>query len=47
MTENEMIGWHNQLDGHKQASGVGYGQRSLECGSPWGCRESDMTEQWN
>ena len=47
MTENEMIGWHNQLDGHKQASGVGDGQRSLECSSPWGCRESDMTEQWN
>ena len=46
MTEVEMIGWHHQLDGHEfeQAPGVGDGQRSLACFSPWGCRESDMTE---
>ena len=37
-TENEMVGWHYQLDGHKfeQALGVGDGQQSLECCSPWG-----------
>ena len=45
-TENEMVGWHHQLNGHKfeQALGVGDGQESLACCSPWGCRESDMTE---
>ena len=42
-----MIGWHHLLDGHEfeQALGVGNGQRSLEDYSPWGCKESDMTEQ--
>ena len=37
-TEDEMIGWRNQLDGHEfeQASGVGDGQESLVCCSPWG-----------
>ena len=36
-TEDEMVGWHHQLDGHefKQALGVGYGQGSLACCSPW------------
>ena len=45
-TENEMVGWHHQLNGHKfeQALGVGDGQESLACCSPWGRRESDMTE---
>ena len=40
-----MVGWHHQLDGHEfePASGVG-GQGSLACFSPWGCKESDMTE---
>ena len=49
MTEDEMVGWHHWLDGHdrEQAPGVGDGQGSLECCSPWGCRESDMTEQLN
>ena len=44
--ENEMVGWHHQLDGPKseQALGVGDGQRSLECCSPWGRKELDMTE---
>ena len=48
-TEDEMVGWHNQLDGHEveQAAGVGVGQGGLVCCSPWGCRESDMTEQLN
>ena len=45
MTKNEMVGWHHQLNGHKyeQASGVGSGQGSLACCSPWGCKELDMT----
>ena len=49
MTENEMVGWHHQLNGHEfeQALGVGEGQGSLACCSPWGRRESDMTEQLN
>ena len=49
MTEDEMIGWHHWLDGHEfeQALGAGDGQGSLVCCSPWGCKESDMTEQVN
>ena len=45
-TEDEMVGWHHQLDGHEfeQAPGVGDGQESLVCCSPWGCKESDTTE---
>ena len=45
-TEDEMVGGHHRLDGHgfKQAPGVGDGQGSLVCFSPWGCKESDMTE---
>ena len=44
-----MVGWHPQLDGHKfeQALGDGEGQGSLACYSPWGLKESDMTEQLN
>ena len=44
-TEDEMVGWHHWLNGHEfeRASGVGDGQGSLECCSPWGCRESDTT----
>ena len=49
MTEDEMVGWHHQLDEYefKQAPGVGDRQGSLECCSPWGHKESDMTEQLN
>ena len=49
MTEDEMVGWHHQLDGHEfeQALGFGEGQRSLACCSPWGHKELDMTEQLN
>ena len=49
MTEDELVGWHHRLDGHEfeQALGVGDGQGSLVCCSPWGCKESDMTEQLN
>ena len=48
-TEDEMVGWHHQLNGHKfeQPLGVGDGQGSLECCSPWGHKESDMTEWLN
>ena len=40
MTEDEMVGWHHQLHGHEfeQAPGVGDGQGSLVCCSPWGHR---------
>ena len=39
-TEDEMVGWHHRLNGHefKQAPGVGYGQGSLACCGPRGCR---------
>ena len=42
-----MVGWHNQLDGQEfeQALGVGDGQGSLACYSPWGLKESDTTER--
>ena len=48
-TEDEMVGWHHQLDGHKfeQAPGVGDGQGSLVCCSPWGHKKSDTTEPLN
>ena len=48
-TEDEMVGWYHQLDGHEfeQALGIGDGQESLVCCSPWGLKESDMTEQLN
>ena len=38
MTEDEGVGWQHQLDGHEfeQALGVGDGQGSLACCSPWG-----------
>ena len=41
-----MAGQHHRLDGHefKRALGVGDGQGSLECCSPWGWKEWDMTE---
>ena len=47
MTEDEMFGWHYQLNGHEseQVPGVGDGQGSLVCCHPWGCKESDTTER--
>ena len=47
--ENEMVGWHHRLYGHEfeQAPGVGDGQRSLACYSPWVHKESDTTEGLN
>ena len=45
-TEDEMVGWHQQLDGHEsqQVPGVGDGQGRLVCCSPRGCKESDTNE---
>ena len=47
--EDEMVGWHHQLNGHEfeQVPGVGDGQGGLVCCSPWGRKESDTTEQLN
>ena len=48
-TKDEMAGWHHRLNGHEfeQTPGDGEGQESLECCSPWGYKESDMTEWLN
>ena len=48
-TEDEMVRWHHPLNGHEfeQAPGVGDGQGSLVCCSPWGHKESDTTERLN
>ena len=44
---DEVVGWHHRLDGHEseQAPGVGDGQAGLACCSPWGRKESNMTQQ--
>ena len=49
MIEDEMVGWHHRLDGHEfeWTPGVGDGQGGLACCSPWGLKESDMTERLN
>ena len=49
MTEDEMVGWHHRFNGHKfeQILGDSEGQGSLVCCSPWGRKESDMTERLN
>ena len=49
MTEDEMVEWHQWLNGHEfeQALGVGDGQGSLVCCSSCGCKELDTTEQLN
>ena len=46
VAENEMVGWHHQLNGHEfeQFPGVDDGQGCLVCYSPWGRKELDMTE---
>ena len=48
-TKDEMVGWHHRLNEHEfeQALGAGDGQGSLVCCSPWGHKESNMTEQLN
>ena len=47
--EDEIVGWHHGLDGHEfeQAPGVAGGQGGLASCSPWGLKESDMTERLN
>ena len=49
MTEDEMVRWHHQLDGHEfeQAPAVGDRQGGLACRSPWGRKGSDTTERLN
>ena len=49
LTEEEMVGWHRRFNGHEleQALGDGEGQWGLMCCSPWGHKESDMTEWLN
>ena len=49
MTEDEMVRWHHQLNGHEfeQALGNGEGQGRLACCSPWDNKELDMTEKLN
>ena len=48
-TEDEMVGWHHQLNGHQfeQAPGVSDEQGSLACCSPWGHKELNTTERLN
>ena len=49
MIKDEMVGWHHWLNGNEleQAPGVGDGQGSLVCCSPWDQKELDTTEQLN
>ena len=46
MTEDEMAGWHHQLNGHEfgYTPGVVDGQEALACCSPWGCKELGTIE---
>ena len=46
--ENEMVGWHHQLNGHEfaQTQGNSEEQGSLGCCSPWGCLELDRLSDW-
>ena len=45
MTEDKLVGWPHQLEGHEfeQALGDSEGQGSLACCSPWDGKESDRT----
>ena len=45
MTEDEMVGWQDQLHGHEfeQTMGDSEGQGSLACCSSWSCKELDTT----
>ena len=49
LTEDEMVGWHHRLNGHGLGwtPGADDGQEGLTCCSPWGHKESDMTEHLN
>ena len=46
MTEDEMVGWDHQLNGHEfeQALEDGDGQGSLACYSPWDHKQFDIAE---
>ena len=48
-TEDEMAGWHHQLDGCESewTPGVDDVQGGLVCCDSWGCKDSDMTERLN
>ena len=48
MAEDEMVGWHHGHDGHEfeQAPGVGDGQGSLACCSPWGRKSQTRLSNW-
>ena len=47
MTEDEMVRWHHRYDGHElaQVLGVGDEQGSLACCSPWGHKETQLSDQ--
>ena len=49
MTVDKMVGWHHRLDGHEFEQALGFcgGQGSMACGSSWGHKELDTTEQLN
>ena len=49
VTEDEMVGWHHQLNGHgfQSAPGVGDRQGGLACCGSWGHKELDTTERLN
>ena len=49
MTEDEMVGWHHQLDGHEfeQPKGDGEEQGCLARCGPWGGKKLDRTEYLN
>ena len=49
MTEDGMVGWHPQLNGHEfeQSAGDVEGQANLVCSSPWGHKELDKVERLN
>ena len=48
VTEDKMVGWHHWLDGHEfeQAPGVGDGQESLACCSPWDPKSRPWLSDW-
>ena len=48
MTEDEVVGWNHQFNGHEFEQAPGdEGQGSLMCCNPWGHKESDTTERMN
>ena len=49
MTEDEMVGWHHQLNGHELNQGPGVGDElgSPACCNLWGHKKSDTTERLN